>query len=136
MYVNSAICNCTNGQTCIAPNTCRHGIELRLNGLRLANNSILQINQITSTCATLVCTTDLHSSPTNTGRWYYPNKTEIGVVSSSRGFYTMHGGHREVYLHRRNGVIGPFGSYCCDHYNANISREILCVEIGKSTFAY
>jgi hypothetical protein len=131
MHTLTAICNCASGQTCIAPYTCRHGIELRLNGLILPNNSVIELSQLSSTCTTLVCTTDLQSSAINTGRWYYPNRTEVGTLSSSSGLYITHGGYREVYLHRRNNITGPLGRYCCDHYNANINRETICTEIGK-----
>ena len=51
--------------------------------------------------------------------------------SNTSRFYITRGGYREVYLHRRNDVTGPFGRYCCDHFNANISRETLCIETGK-----
>ena len=134
LYLHAAVCNCASGQTCIAPYTCRQGVELRLNGVILANNSVIELSRITRSCATLVCTTDLHTSRGTVGRWYYPNRTEIGNAASRNGLYVTHGSYREVYLHWRSHTRTPFGRYCCDHYNASISRQTLCIELGKPIY--
>ena len=118
----TAICSCASGQTCIAPYTCRRGIELRLNGLGYANNSVIGLTRVGQGCSTLVCTTDLTSSTYLQGAWYYPNKTIIrsGASTSGNSFFATQGAYKEVYLHRRSGINHPSGKYCCSHYTANL----------------
>lgn len=112
-YASIAICYCASGQTCIAPYTCRRGIELTLHGRVLANNSVIGLTRVTQGCSTLVCTTGSHVFR---GNWYFPNKTLIRSASSRNGFFVTHGAYHEVYLHRRSGITHPSGIYCCIHY--------------------
>ena len=131
IYIFTAICSCTSGQTCIAPYTCRRGIELRLNGIVYANNSVVGLTRIAQGCSTLVCTTDLSSYSYLQGTWYYPNKTAIRSGSSGNGFFVTQGAYKEVYLHRSHHIHHPSGTYCCVHYTANLQRRTMCISLGN-----
>lgn len=127
----TAICSCASGQTCIAPYTCRHGVELRLNGLIYANNSVVGLTRVVQECSTLVCTTDLSSHTYLQGSWYYPNKTAIRSGSSGNGFFITRGVYNEVYLHRSSHINYPSGTYYCIHYTANHQRRTMCISLGS-----
>ena len=75
IYAASCSPACETGYTCVAPNMCRGGVQLMLNGVNYPNNSIIQYDSIYNSfdyCHSLLCTTDRVPCCTVSqgGNWY------------------------------------------------------------------
>ena len=134
---------CEAGYTCVAPNTCRRGVQLMLGGVNYPNNSIIQFDSIFYTpdhCRSLQCTTDqvpCCSHPLD-GNWYNvePNGSFISVPTLGSTQYDIYYQSREndgiIHLIRQAGAAHLSDlSYCCQVFDATITVQTLCVTFGK-----
>ena len=95
----------------------------------------------------LVCNTDLRpccrmGTGTGTvvaGHWYYPNGTEVPGNGPTEGKYDLfrirglNDGTVNMFR-RRDGIISPFGQYCCEIPDNKSIIQTLCVNIGKKMY--
>ena len=145
MLAAAATCSpsCSTGYTCVAPNICRQGVQITLNGVVYLNNSLIQIDKVketrySSSDDVLICSTDLRpccASHNTDGKWIFPNGTEIATShTSGHGFYYIQRNDGTLRLYRRTGVDGPTGSYCClvRDKTGNFIKQ--CVELGKLNY--
>ena len=140
---------CEAGYTCVAPNTCRRGVQLMLEGVNYPNNSVIQFDSISYTpdhCHSLLCTTDqvpCCSHPLS-GNWYniQPNGSFISVSQSVNSKSKQD--HSKYYQSRENdgtirlirqaeAVQSIDSSYCCQLLDATSTMQTLCITISKLT---
>ena len=132
---------CEVGYTCVAPNTCRRGVQLMLGGVNYPNNSAIQFDNIYYTsdyCHSLLCTTDqVPCCSSNDGSWYLVSKNgSYGEVSTSRGdsYYQTWKSDGTVHLNRLDNTrFTNTTLYCCQLHMQTVT---LCATIGKLQFIH
>ena len=132
---------CEAGYTCVAPNTCRRGVQLMLGGVNYPNNSVIQFDSIYYTldhCHSLLCMTDRVPccSHPQTGSWYnvQPNGSFTGVSQSvNSGYYQSRENDGTIRLQQAEAVQSTNSSlyYCCQLLDATSTTQTLCVTISK-----
>lgn len=128
---STAVCsNCRSGYTCVAPNICRKGVELKVYEVTYPNNSVIALSRARRSCTPLACTTDLYQRQSTTGVWYYPNGTLVSI-NTANGFYISRNDEGAVFLHRQSNTEHPTGHYCCNLPTAIGTRQTMCAEIGQ-----
>ena len=144
MYIHIIIATCSPacevGYTCVAPNTCRRGVQLTLGGVNYPNNSAIQFDNLYYTpdyCHSLLCTTDqVPCCSSDDGNWYVvsQNGGYLGAVSTSMGdsYYQTWKSDGTVHLIRRDTTQFTSTSlYCCQ-----LHMQTLCVTIGMVNIIY
>ena len=149
LYIIPALCNpnCEYGYTCVAPNMCRRGVQLMLDGVNYPNNSLIQFDNIyysSDYCHSLLCTTDRVPccSVSQGGNWYQQvsngSQLQLATVphTMEEEFYQNMENDGTLRLLRQNGARdAPTNSsniYCCQLSDAALSVHTLCVSIGRS----
>ena len=149
LYIIPALCNpnCEYGYTCVAPNMCRRGVQLTLDGVNYPNNSLIQFDNIyysSDYCHSLLCTTDRVPccSVSQGGNWYQQvsngSQLQLATVphTMEEEFYQNMENDGTLRLLRQNGARdAPTNSsniYCCQLSDAALSVHTLCVSIGRS----
>ena len=88
-----------------------------LKGVILANNSVVDLDDIGEDEDALLCKTDLvnccGTHPDQFGEFYYPNGSQIPINNHKDGFYRNRG-DQTVRLNRREGVKSPTGVFRCE----------------------
>ena len=102
------------------------GVGLYLNGNQLANNSIVNLEDIGECEFALFCYTNISGccKSSRTGEWYFPNGTSVSIERAKKDFYRDRE-TRVVRLNRRYNARAPTGIYCCDIPGSNGN---LCIE--------
>lgn len=133
---------CISGYTCVAPNTCRRGVQLMLGGVNYPNNSVIQFDNIypaSDHCHSLICTTDLvPCCSSRTGNWYHSqlNGSSSNTLPNTNiyNYYQGWGSDGTVRLIRRSSFTPTTDSiHCCQLYDATKTLHTLCVTIGILT---
>ena len=64
------------------------------------------------------------------GEWYFPDGSVVGIEDEGRGgsFYRDRS-LSVVRLHRRNNVLMPTGSFCCEVPDTNNVNQRLCIMV-------
>ena len=148
LYIIPASCNpsCEHGYTCVAPNMCRRGVQLTLDGVNYPNNSLIQFDNIYNSsdyCHSLLCTTDRVPccSVSQGGNWYQlaSNESHLQLTSvphtMEEEFYQNMENDGTLRLLRQNGVTNESTNssvYCCQLLDAALLVHTLCVSIGRS----
>lgn len=88
---------------------------MSLNGNRLANNSVVVLQDIGEGECALACYTNFTGccASSRTGEWYFPNGSAVGIEGNKEDFYRSRSS-MVVHLHRRYNAMGPTGIYCCN----------------------
>ena len=107
------------------------GVGLTLNGMTLANNSIVAITDIGSGAAALVCTTTYTPccfSGNREAQWYFPNGSQVPNNPSLPYQRTRGTNPGRVFLHR-NSEDTTTGIFRCDIPVASDATQSLYVRI-------
>ena len=96
------------------------GVGLYLDGNQLANNSLVNLEDIGEGDCALICYTNSPSCCvlSRAGEWYFPNRSRVKIKGEMEDFYRSREGMM-VCLNRRNNAMGPTGIYCCDIPGSN-----------------
>ena len=92
-------------------------VSFVLNGEILANNSVVDLDNIGEDGNALLCKTDLvnccATRPDRFGEFYYPNGSQVPINIRGEGFYRNRG-NQVIRLNRREGVKSPTGMFRCE----------------------
>ena len=108
------------------------GIGLTLNGVQYPNNSVVNITDIGTGSAALICTTTSLACclSTDGSHWYFPNGSRVQRTGTTyyrtRTFSVVGGG--TVRLHRNSGATTT-GIFRCDIRDASGDLQSLYVDI-------
>ena len=110
-------------------------------GQTLADHSYVDISQVGTGSAGVLCHTDLQTCCSGTqgphrGDWYFPNGDALQFSSSGEDIF-QNRGNQIVELRRRNNANGPTGIYHCDietvaAVNGNGIRETVYMGLYNS----
>ena len=111
------------------------GVYLSLKGNSYSNSSVIEITEIGEYYSRLQCHTDripcCSTPPNRAGEWYFPNRDQVPIQSSSTTFYRNRGDDGTVNLNHRNIGISPTGLFCCELPDAANINQRLCAYVGK-----
>ena len=111
------------------------GVGLSLNGVAIANNSYVAIEDIGEGDAALLCHTDKLACCrgfNKAGEWYYPSGTGVGVMGGSQDEFYRDRGPQVVRLNRRHGTFTERGHFRCEVPDASNITRFNYVNIGMS----
>ena len=96
------------------------GVGLYLDRNQLANNSLVNLEDIGEGDCALICYTNASGccKSSRAGEWYFPDDSVVKTSGAMEDFYRS----REemmVSLNRRNDATSPTGIYCCDIPGSN-----------------
>ena len=121
--------------------SCATGIGLTLNSVQYANNSVVNITDIGTDSAALLCTTTLNpgccfSVPPPGTHWYFPNGSRV-ENTDTLPYYRRRADARfdppgRVILHRNPGATTT-GVFRCDILDASGTFQSLYVGIYTAT---
>ena len=120
--------------------SCATGIELTLNNVQYTNNSVVNITDIGTGSAALLCTTTYkpccYSGPPPGTHWYLPNGTRVERFNTLPYYRSRTDAHRSpsgtVLLHRSPEGTTT-GIFRCDILDANGIFQSLYVGIYTAT---
>ena len=135
----TALCSpaCDGGLDCVAPNTCRKGVQLMLNGANYPNNSVIQFDSVYYTpdhCHSLLCTTDrVPCCLSQDGNWYLirSNGSYGNALSNSSesNYYQSRENDGSLRL-IRNTQSTDENKFCCQLSDAMLTVQTLCATLG------
>ena len=114
------------------------GIGLTLNNVQYTNNSVVNITDIGTGSAALLCTTTYvpccFSVPRPGNHWYFPNGTRVSITNTLPYYRTRMGNPEPgtVLLHRNSGATTT-GIFRCDILDASGIFQSIYVGIYTAT---
>ena len=106
--------------------SCTAGIGLTLNSVQYTNNSVVNITNIGTDSAALMCTTTFiyccFSGPPPGTHWYFPNGTRV------ERFNTL-----PYYRSRTDAKISPLGTVLLHRNPEGTTTGVFCCEIRDAT---
>ena len=115
--------------------SCATGIGLTLNNVQYTNNSVVNITDIGTGSAALICTSALPgccSSAYQETQWYLPNGTQLSNANTQPYYRTRSRSPGAVRLNR-NPEATTTGVFRCDILDASGDLQSLYVGIYNAT---
>ena len=114
---------------------CAAGIGLTLNNVSYTNNSVVNITDIGTGSAALICTTTYRPcclSANQETQWYLPNGTQLSNANTQPYYRTRSRSPGVVYLNRNPGATTT-GVFHCDIPDASGDLQSIYVGIYTAT---
>ena len=135
MYLQYVIFISVGGATKFVCLSCTTGIGLTLNNVSYTNNSVVNITDIGTGSAALLCTTTLPGcciSAYQETQWYLPNGTQLSNANTQPYYRTRSRSPGAVHLHRNPGATTT-GVFRCDIPDASGDLQSIYVGIYTAT---
>ena len=113
------------------------GVSLTLNGVPVANNSYVDIEDIGESDDALLCSTDktdccTPDDGTRAGEWYFPDETKVSIRGANPPenlFYRNRG--QSVVRLNRHGNPSERGLFRCQVPDASNTMQSIYINIGN-----
>ena len=115
--------------------SCATGIGLTLNNVQYTNNSVVNITDIGTGSAALLCTTTYTpccSSANQETQWYFPNGTQVSNIDTLPYYRTRSRSPGAVRLNRNPGATTT-GVFRCEILDATGAFQSIYVGIYTAT---